>query len=70
MQDLTSDSVILTGGEYSDRMVSRYDLQGFVEDLPQLVQGRYGHGCGSYLRGDGTQVSVVYVFMVYSALMV
>ena len=38
--------------------VSRYNMQGWVEDLPQLIEERYAHGCGSYLRDDGTQVSV------------
>ena len=62
MQDLTSESFILTGGQHSGRVVARYDMQGHVEDLPQLAVARYGHGCGSYLRGDGTQVSVVYSY--------
>ena len=31
---------------------------GWVEDLPQLIEGRYNHGCGSYLRVSGTQVSI------------
>jgi len=59
LQDLTSESFILTGGQHSGRVVARYDMQGHVEDLPQLAVARYGHGCGSYLRGDGTQVFLV-----------
>ena len=56
--DLVTDSVIITGGEDSVSVVSRYDRMGWVEDLPQLIEGRYDHGCGSYLRVDGTQVSI------------
>ena len=56
--DIITDSVFITGGDYTSQMVSRYDLQGWVEDLPQLIEGRYGHGCGSYIRVDGTQVSI------------
>ena len=58
MPDLTSDSVVITGGLLTLQTVSRYDLQGYVEGLPSLLVGRKAHGCGSYLRGDGTQVRV------------
>merc|ERR1711892_541680 len=57
--DIITDSVFITGGGYHPQTVSRYDLQGWVEDLPQLIDGRDSHGCGSYLRVDGTQVLLV-----------
>ena len=57
MPDLTSDSVIITGGDFTRNTVSRYGVLGWVEDLPSLVVGRRYHGCGSYFRGD-SQVSV------------
>ena len=64
--DLITDSVIITGGliigaklsNNAKQAVSRYDRMGWVEDLPQLIEGRYDHGCGAYLRDDGTQVSI------------
>ena len=57
MVDLTGGSIIITGGRHTMETVSRYGAAGFVEDLPSLVEGRYYHGCGSYLTGgDGTQV--------------
>jgi len=59
MPDLTSDSVFVTGGYETKQTVSRYDINGFVEDLPSLVVRRAYHSCGSYLRGDGTQVLLV-----------
>jgi len=59
MRDLTSSSLIITGGYKTKHTVSRYDSQGFVEDLPSLVKGRSKHGCASYLREDGTQVLLV-----------
>ena len=60
MTDLTSPTVILTGGYYKMQKVTRYGTMGFVENLPSLVVGRYGHGCGSYLRdADATQVGVL-----------
>ena len=56
--DMITDSVFITGGYNTQHMVSRYDMMGWVEDLPQLIEGRWDHGCGSYLRVDGTQVSI------------
>ena len=63
---MTSDQVIITGGSNSKQVVSLYDMEGWVKDLPQLIEGRWYHGCGSYLRLDGTQVSVGCV--VYSCV--
>jgi len=57
--DLITDSVFITGGGFTLQTVSRYDLLGWLEDLPQLKEGRHYHGCGSYFRGDGTQVLLV-----------
>ena len=38
--------------------VSWCDGTGYVGDLPRLNEGRFAHGCGAYLRQDGTQVSI------------
>ena len=57
--DLDGHSVVLAGGGFDEdasKKVSRYDLQGFVEDMPELTVGRMDLGCGSYWRDDGTQV--------------
>jgi len=60
--------VILTGGltssagSYSvsvSNVVARYNLQGFVEDLPSLKTQRFGHGCGSYTAGGKKVIIVV-----------
>ena len=51
------DSVLLTGGYFSQQRVSRYDATGYEDDLPRLNQMRDNHGCGLYLRQDGTKVS-------------
>ena len=54
--DLESDSVFFTGGVNTKQVVSRYDILGFVNDLPEMIEGRSSHGCASYRRQDGTQV--------------
>ena len=54
-------SVILTGGGHStnNMRVERYDnRRGLIETLPNLIKPRARHTCGSYLKMDGTQVSV------------
>ena len=38
--------------------VSRYDATGYDAELPGLNMGRWRHGCGAYLRQDGTKVSI------------
>ena len=50
-----TDAVIITGGSSTLNIVSRYSRDGWVEDLPSLKVGRYGHGCSQYLSG-GEQV--------------
>ena len=62
--DSLTNTVVITGGgfdENSSKLVTRYSLQGFVEDLPQLGEGRFDHGCGTYQRSDGTQVTRKYL---------
>ena len=46
--------MIITGGFYVPRVVSRYDRQGWGEDLPELTVGRYNHACASYDDGHET----------------
>jgi len=70
--DHTSNTVIITGGRYTLRTVSRlteasigmptvsrYSTSGHLEDLPPLNQGRYWHGCGAYIDNSGNQVLLV-----------
>jgi len=52
------DSTIITGGRYTMKVVARYNLQGHVENLPEMNQGRWYHGCGSYYSG-GTMVLII-----------
>merc|ERR1719186_1764815 len=52
------DSTIITGGSGTMKVVARYNLQGHVENLPEMTQGRWYHGCGSYYSG-GTIVLLV-----------
>lgn len=56
-------STILTGGYNSGsgslKTVARYNMQGFVENLPDLTKARKLHGCGYYINKWNTKVLVV-----------
>jgi len=56
------DFVIITGGKegYTSfiKNVIQYNLQGFVKNLPDMNEGRAGHGCGSY-KTNGKVVLLV-----------
>ena len=62
--DEDDDTYIITGGRdtqtqvLAQTTVSRYNNNGWKEDLPSLNTGRYEHGCGSYLNNDGNRVSL------------
>ena len=51
--------MIITGGVFTQRTVSRYGSEGHIEDLPSLNQGRQNHGCGAYTDDNGEQVIVI-----------
>ena len=54
------DKMVLTGGSKfifdGVKTVSRYDKDGWVEDMPSLNQGRNSHGCTAFIVSGGKQV--------------
>ena len=56
------DKVVLTGGWKKGgdglSLVAVYDVDGFVEYLPDLIVGRYEHGCGHYINSNNENVRV------------
>ena len=50
--------MVITGGEYTMSRVSVYSLDGWVEDLPDLLTGRAGHGCGHYINNEDKMVAI------------
>ena len=53
------DSVVFTGGDTLEGFVStvsRYNSEGWVEDLPSLGQARARHACAGYFNMDGIRV--------------
>ena len=49
-------SFLLTGGGFPVSTVSRYNINGWVEDLDDLITGRYSHGCTQYKNNLGDRV--------------
>jgi len=54
------ESVILTGGSdhKPPNSVVRYNIQGYVEDLPSLNEGRWHHVCAPLYTSDGLVIIV------------
>ena len=50
------ERVVVTGGEFTKTRVSVYDIGGWIEDLPDLNKGRFGHGCGHYVDDNNKTV--------------
>ena len=55
---LSDDEYIITGGSYTNKIVSRYSKKGWQNDLPSLNTGRRGHACSTYTN-NGQQVLIV-----------
>ena len=47
--DTATDTVVVTGGTQPRTSVVRYGQQGWLEDLPGLLTGRYLHACSSFV---------------------
>ena len=48
---------ILTGGYGILKKVSKYTTSGWIEDLPELKEGRQSHGCGYYYNDEMERVN-------------
>ena len=48
IEDPDTQTVVITGGDYTLTTVSVYGLKGWVEDLEALNTGRRSHACTSY----------------------
>ena len=62
-------TVIITGGSYYEETVSVYGLDGWIEDLPSLHDGRKDHACTSFISTEGDRVSVtIFLLMLFTLL--
>ena len=52
------ETVVITGGDYTMSTASIYSVDGWVEDLPDLLTGRWDHGCGHYINNDDKMVAI------------
>ena len=42
------DTFLLVGGFQQENRVSRYNIDGWLENLDDLNTGRFNHGCAQY----------------------
>ena len=54
--DDDDNTYIITGGSLTRTTVSRYNKDGWMEDLPDLNTGRDSHSCGTYLDSNNERV--------------
>ena len=60
------DVFIIIGGRFTLEIVSRYNVNGWVEDLPKLRTGRRVHGCGHFFSETKGLVKIIIIKMKYS----
>ena len=53
------DVFIITGGWFTLEIVSKYDENGWVKDLPKLQTGRCWHGCGHFFSEMNELVKLI-----------
>ena len=56
---ITKNTKIKVGAQnchYSQSNVVRYNESGFVEDLPELISGRFSHACSWYINSQDKMV--------------
>ena len=56
---------MVTGGGAFQNEVKVYDIDGWVENLPFLNEGRRFHGCGHYVDSFDNIVSLCIVILYY-----
>ena len=67
--DPATNTVVVTGGVYTETVVSLYGEEGWVKDLPSLNQGRNYHACAAYYRDDGDRVSnIIFGWVILHSL--
>ena len=60
---------MVTGGGAFQNEVKVYDIEGWVENLPFLSEGRRFHGCGHYVDSFDNIVSLCIVILHYPDLL-
>ena len=52
------ERVIVTGGISTAIKVQEYTIEGWQQDLADLLQGRWNHGCGHFTNRDNVEVKL------------
>ena len=52
VQEDENDAILVIGGNFTEKTVSRYNRNGWVEDLPSINDGRRSHSCSNFVRNS------------------
>ena len=58
---VSSDLIVVTGGEYTHDYVTEYQLTGEATEtvMTPMINGRSGHACAIYREAGGQQVIII-----------
>ena len=71
ISDEETGSVLITGGSIESKSiarVSRYNSNGWVEDISDLNEPRQAHACSSYLSQRGERVCPIFIVTFHSCV--
>ena len=66
--DKDTNTFVVTGGKETSVKVSRYNQEGWQEDLPDLKNGRWSHGCSNFVSGESETVNASFNFNISISL--
>ena len=52
VQEEENDAILVIGGNFTEKIVSKYNRNGWVEDLPSINDGRRSHSCSNFVRNS------------------
>ena len=64
--DPDNDEVIITGGEYSPKIVSVYNKNGWQRDMPSLENNRLSHACTSFVQSGRYKEEQIFSLFIFN----
>ena len=65
--------MVITGGQlnlHGASFVTKYDINGWIEDLPELNTGRLGHGCAHFYNNLNELVNRSYKIQIFGPFVI
>ena len=64
IKDDESDTTLVIGGNFTERTVSRYNRNGWLEDLPPINHGRRSHSCSNFVKNSEKVESFFQIYYI------